>query len=177
MTDNKLPVGIYLLFLPVAYISYLFHEFGHWTAGELLGNRMVYSLNYVWPVSGQYHLASHGLYVSMGGPAFTLILSFLCLMIIEHYGTLYLYPFVFFQAFMRTFALLFGGFSTQDEARIASILRIGPYTVAILVFLLLFAMTARASHRLNISPRINSYLLVVSTLCQLMVIGTYTMLP
>ncbi len=175
MTEKKLPTGIYLLFLPVSYISYLFHEFGHWTIGEILGNRMAYSLNYVWPVSGQYLFPSHSLYVSMGGPGFTLLLSFLCLMIIEHDGSLYLYPFVFFQAFMRTFALLFGGFSTQDEARIASLLGIGPYTVAILVMLLLFAMTARASHRLNISPRINSYLLVVSTLCQLLVIGTYSL--
>jgi hypothetical protein len=43
---------LYLLFIPVAYVSYLFHEFGHWIVGEILGNDMVYSLNFVWAKSG-----------------------------------------------------------------------------------------------------------------------------
>lgn len=29
---------IVLLFIPVAFITYLFHEFGHWVVGEILGN-------------------------------------------------------------------------------------------------------------------------------------------
>ncbi len=47
--DSRKPIDarLLLLFIPVAYFSYLFHEFGHWSVGELLGNRMEYSLNYV----------------------------------------------------------------------------------------------------------------------------------
>ena len=41
-----------LLFILAAYFSYLFHEFGHWTIGEILGNKMVLNLNYTWPKSG-----------------------------------------------------------------------------------------------------------------------------
>jgi hypothetical protein len=101
--DKKTFIRICLLFIPVAYLSYLFHEFGHWVIGELLGNKMVYSLNYVWPEKGQYISESHNLYVSIGGPAFTILLSILFLLIIEKYRTIYAYPFVFFQMFMRFF--------------------------------------------------------------------------
>ena len=52
--DKKFLVRLYLLFIPIAYISYLFHEFGHWIVGEILGNDMIYSLNYVWPRDGHY---------------------------------------------------------------------------------------------------------------------------
>ncbi len=56
ITDDKgrIDVRFFLLFIPVAYCSYLFHEFGHWSVGEFLGNRMSYSLDYVWPTDGHY---------------------------------------------------------------------------------------------------------------------------
>jgi hypothetical protein len=115
--EDKLSLKFMLLFIPVAYISYLFHEFGHWIIGEVLGNNMVYSLNYVWPQSGYFIDVSHALYSSIGGPAFTILLSLFFLLIIEKYKTMYAYPFVFFQMFCRFFALVFGGFGQQDEAK------------------------------------------------------------
>jgi hypothetical protein len=171
--DKKTFIRICLLFIPVAYLSYLFHEFGHWVIGELLGNKMVYSLNYVWPEKGQYISESHNLYVSIGGPAFTILLSILFLLIIEKYRTIYAYPFVFFQMFMRFFALVFGGFCKQDEARISLILGFEPYTIAIIVLTLLLLMVLRASYSLKINLKINGYLYAMSTLSQLLVIGTY----
>jgi len=74
---SKLSLKFILLFIPVAYASYLFHEFGHWIIGEVLGNNMVYSLNNVWPQSGHFIDASHKVYSSIGGPAFTILLSLL----------------------------------------------------------------------------------------------------
>lgn len=67
-----------LLFVPVGFISYLFHEFGHWIIGEILGNDMAYSLNWVWPKSGHYVCAGHGLYVISFFPLF-LTIFFPCL--------------------------------------------------------------------------------------------------
>ena len=164
-----------LLFIPVAYVSYLFHEFGHWIVGEALGNNMVYTLNNVWPQSGRYIGASHEVYVSSGGPAFTILLSLLFLLIIEKYKTMYAYPFVFFQMFIRFFSLVFGVFEQQDEARISAILGLGAYTIAIIVFLILFLMVLRASYLLRINLKNNSYIFTMSTLCDLLVIGTYRM--
>jgi hypothetical protein len=174
--ENKLSLKFMLLFIPVAYTSYLFHEFGHWIVGEILGNNMVYSLNNVWPQSGHYIDASHEVYVSSGGPAFTILLSLFFLLIIEKYKIMYAYPFVFFQWFIRFFALVFGGFGQQDEARISAILGLGAYTIAIIVLLILFLIVLRASYLLRINLKKNSYILTMSTLCDLLVIGTYRMI-
>ncbi len=114
--ENKLSWKFMLLFIPVAYASYLFHEFGHWIIGEALGNNMLYSLNNVTPQSGHYIGASDEVLVSIGGPAFTILLSLFFLLIIEKYKTMYAYPVVFFQMFCRFFSLVFGGFGLQDEA-------------------------------------------------------------
>jgi hypothetical protein len=163
-TENKLSLKFVLLFIPVAYASYLFHEFGHWIIGEIFGNKMIFSLNLVWPQNGHYIDASNDLYVTSGGPAFTILLSLIFLLIIEKYKTMYAYPFVFFQMFFRFFALVFGGFEQQDEARISAILQLGTYSVAIIVLLLLFLILLRASYLLRINMKKNSYILTMTTL-------------
>jgi hypothetical protein len=172
-TENKIDLKLILLFIPVAYISYLFHEFGHWIVGEILGNNMAYSLNYVWPKNGHYIEVSHDLYVSIGGPAFTILQSIIFLMILGKYRTIYIYPFIFFPMFMRFFSIVFGGFIKQDESRISAILEIGTYTVAIMVLLILFLMVWRASHILRINLKNNAYFFTIGTVCQLLVICTY----
>jgi hypothetical protein len=146
---------------------------GHWLVGEILGNDMVFSLNYVWPSSGSYMDPRHNLFVSIGGPAFTILLSLLFLFPIEKFKTGYAYPVVFFQFFMRFFSILFGGFDKQDEARISAIAGLGTYTVAIAVVGMLLLIVWRASHLLGYSLKDNSYFLTISTVCQLLVIGTY----
>ena len=171
--ENKVPQIIYYLFIPVAFISYLFHEFGHWFVGEILGNDMIYSLNYVWPKAGKYINESHNLYVSIGGPAFTILLAITSLVIIEKYQSIYAYPVVFFQFTLRFFSLVFGGFSQQDEARISRLMNVGTYTIGIIVLIVLLLLVVRASYRLKIDSKNNGYLFAVSILCQLAVIATY----
>jgi len=174
MTVDKKSLGkLYVLFIPVAYISYLFHEFGHWLIGETLGNDMIYSLNYVYPKGGHYINESHNLYVSIGGPAFTILLAIVSLLIIERYTIIYAYPVLFFQMVNRFFSLVFGGFSKQDEARISSIMGLGTYTVGIIILIILFLLVLRASHKLKIDLKNNSNFFSISILCQLMVIATY----
>ncbi len=174
--QKQTDIKFFLLFIPVAYFSYMFHEFGHWTVGEILGNRMVYSLNYVWPIDGRYVLESHNLYVSIGGPAFSILQSVVALLLIEKSRTLYAYPFAFFPMFNRFFSILLGGFAKQDEARIALLLDTWDYLVAVVVLGILLAITIRCSYRLGIHRTMNSYIFTVSTACQLLVIGTYEVL-
>jgi hypothetical protein len=173
IVDKKTLIKIYLLFIPVAYISYLFHEFGHWIIGETLGNDMIYSLNYVWPKVGHYINESHNLYVSIGGPAFTILLAMASLLILEKYSTMYAYPVLFFQFVLRFFSLVFTGFSQQDEARISSIIGLGTYTVGIVVIIILLLIVIRASYKLKIDLKHNGYFFTVSILSQLLVIATY----
>jgi len=174
--QHTIDLKFILLFIAAAYGTYLFHEFGHWIVGELLGNDMAYSLNYVWPKNGSYIDASHDLYTSMGGPAFTIFQAMVGLHIIEKYRDSYIYPFVFFPMFSRFFSLVFGGFEKQDEARISAILGVGTYTVAILVLFILILIVVRCSSNLKISLKNNGHIVVLSTLCQLLVIGTYELI-
>ncbi len=171
--DKKFLVRLYLLFIPIAYFSYLFHEFGHWIVGEILGNDMIYSLNYVWPREGHYLNESHNLYVSIGGPAFTVLLAAISLLILEKYSTMYAYPVLFFQFVCRFFSLVFGGFSKQDEARVSSIMGLGLYTVGIIILIILILIVIRASYKLKIDLKHNGYFFTVSILSQLLVIATY----
>jgi len=172
-SHKSIDVRFFLLFIPVAYFSYLFHEFGHWSVGEMLGNRMVYSMNLVWPKDGHYLQQSHDLYVSMGGPGFSVLQAVIALLIIERFGTLYAYPFAFIPMFNRFFSDLFGGFSNQDEARIAALMGTATYLVAIFVLLILLLIVIRCSYKLNMGAKANGYIVTASTVCQLLVIGTY----
>ena len=172
-SQRRLDLRFFLLFVPIAYFSYLFHESGHWSAGELLGNRMLYGLNAVSPRYGCYLHASDDLWVSLGGPAFSLLQAVLALWVVEKFRALYAYPFAFFPMFSRCFSDLFGGFARQDEARIAFLMGTGSYWVAIAVLGLLLLIVVRCSYRLNIKAKTNGYIVTVCTVCQLLVIGTY----
>lgn len=172
-TQRHIDIKFFLLFVPVAYGTYLFHEFGHWAVGELLGNRMAYSLNYVWPKDGHYLRESHALYTSIAGPAFTILQAMVALLVIERHKVLYAYPFVFFPMFNRSFSLVLGGLSRQDEARISLLLGTGTYLVPTIVLVILLSMVIRCSSTLGIGLRTNGLIVTVSTMCQLLVIGTY----
>lgn len=165
-----------LLFILAAYFSSLFHEFGHWTIGEILGNKMMLNLNFTWPKSGYYLKSSDALYTLIGGPGFSILQAVAGLLIIMKYKNFYLYPFVFFPMYNRCFALTFGGFSRQDEAKISAIIGGGNYTFAILVILILILLVIKSSFILKIDIRKNSYIFVLSTLCQVLVIGTYNLM-
>jgi hypothetical protein len=164
----------FLLFIPAAYASYLFHEFGHWSVGEILGNRMVFSLNLVWPKNGHFLQASHALYSSIGGPGFSILQAALAWIVIEKFKTLYAYPFAFFPMFSRFFSDFLGGFEKQDEAGMAAMMGTWKYLPAVIVLAILLAIIIRCSYRLNLDARTNGYVLTASTIGQLLVIGTYT---
>jgi hypothetical protein len=175
--DKQKDFRFFLLLIPAAYLSYLFHELGHWSVGEILGNEMAYSLNYAWPKSGGYVHPNDGVLVSMGGPAFSIVQSLIALLIIEKYHTVNAYPFAFFPMFSRYFSLVLGGFEKQDEAQIAIMLGTWRYLVALIVLVTLTAIVARCSSRLGIALRKNMFVITGSAVCQLLVIGTYKLFP
>jgi len=38
LKESQIDWKVMIAFIPIAFFTYLFHEFGHWTFGELLGN-------------------------------------------------------------------------------------------------------------------------------------------
>ncbi len=171
LAESKINWKVALIFIPVAFLTYLFHEFGHWITGEILGNDMVLSLNNATARSGYYLDKSHDLYISIGGPVFTIIQAIIFSTLIEKSKSIYAYPFVFFAAFCRFFSIVFGGFNQQDEARISVMLETGKYTVAIFVILVLFLIVWRSSYLLKLNLKAIGYHTILSTLSILLVIG------
>jgi hypothetical protein len=171
LIESRINWKVALLFIPIAFVTYLFHEFGHWMVGEILGNDMVLSLNNAGPRNGNYIDKTHELYSSLGGPVIIILQAIIFSTIIEKTKSIYAYPFVFFAAFSRFFSIFFGGFSLQDEARISSLLNIGTYTVAIIVLLILFLIVLRSSYLLKLDMKATGYYTVLSTLSILVVIG------
>ena len=165
-------IRLILTLLLAAYASYLFHEFGHWLVGTLLGNEMAISLNGSWPESGNFLEESHSLYFSIGGPGFTILQAVIALLIIEKYKTLFAYPFLIFPLIMRVFSLTFGGFSVQDEAAISAMLGWGKFTVALVVCLILLALVWRGSRVLRLDSMAVGCFIFCSIVFNLMVIGT-----
>ena len=176
LMDKKVLLKLLLLFIPVAYGSFLFHEFGHWIVGGILGYDMRYSLNAVWPKAGNYTYEIHGLFVNIGGVVFTILLSIVGLLIIEKYQLIYMYPLVFYQMLMRLGTNVFASVSMQDEGKISTSLNLGTYTVSILVILLLFLIVLKASLKLKINLLHNGFFLAMGLLCQLIVVETSKML-
>jgi hypothetical protein len=166
----------FLLFIPVAFATYAWHEAGHWIIGECLGNAMTYALNNVSPQSGNYLHGSHALWVSIAGPAFSVLQAVVALLLIAWRGWPYAYPWAYFSTFNRAFALLLGGFGDQDEARISALIGGWPYAAALVVLGVLVAITVWCSCKLSIGLRTNLNAAVASTACQLLVIGTYRLL-
>jgi hypothetical protein len=170
-TKSRFNVLVFLLLIPASYITFLFHEFGHWIIGEFLGNDMIYSLNGV-RTTGGFLNSYDSLYVILGGPLFTIFQAIFFLIIIEKFKTIYAYPFVFFPVFMRFITLTLGRFSGQDEAKISTILNIGTYTIALIVLGILLITILRASYKLKIGLKHNSYFIAISTVCIFLVTET-----
>lgn len=171
LEDSGINLKIITLFVPVAFLTFLFHEFGHWIVGEALGNNMVISLNNSNALSGQYAGKNDHLWISMGGPAFSLLQAVVFLIVIELTRSSYAYPFLFFAGFSRFFSIIFGGFSAQDEARISSLLHTGPYCAAAIVMLLMVAMIWRSSFILKLNLKAIGYYSTLGTLGMILVIG------
>ena len=155
-----------------AFGSFLFHEYGHWLGGTLLGNEMVLTLNSAYPQNGYYLAEWHALYSLSGGPAFTLLQALIFWLVIEKFREFSAYPFLFFPFFSRIFSLLFGGFHKQDEAKISLLLNAGTYTVAVMVCMLLLFMVCRGSRLLKLNLQQNAGFFTMATIAELLVIRT-----
>ena len=72
LKESRINGKVALFLIPVAFFTYLFHEFGHWILGELSGNEMTLHLNNSAPQSGNFINDSSALWSAIGGPVFTI---------------------------------------------------------------------------------------------------------
>ena len=158
-------------FIPIAFFTYLFHEFGHWTFGELMGNHMTISLNNSAPKSGYFINDSHALWSAIGGPVFTIIQALVSLFFVWKTKSIYAYSIAFFAVFSRFFSIVFGGISLQDEARIASMLDMNKYLTVAIVLTILFLILWICQRILKLNMKALGYFTVLGILSVLIVIS------
>lgn len=66
LKESQITLRVILFIMSIVFFTYLFHEFGHWTFGELMGNDMTLSLNNSAPKSGYFNNDSHALWSAIG---------------------------------------------------------------------------------------------------------------
>jgi len=171
LKESQINWIVIISFIPIAFVTYLFHEFGHWIFGEFLGNDMTLSLNNSAPRSGYFINDSHALWSSIGGPAFTIIQSLIFLLITWITKSIYIYSIAFFAVFSRFFSIVFGGINLQDEARIASMLDMSQYLISAIVLVILFLILWRCNRIMKLNLKAVGYFTVLGTTAILIVIG------
>lgn len=145
---------ILLLFISV-FLSTILHELSHWSIGEILGNKMIATLNGTNPISGELKNEWNRNYITVAGPIFTILQAVLFYFLIIIYKNIDFYPFLFFPFFMRFAAGLANFLSPNDEGRLGLSFGIGLLTISIFVCSFLFFLIYKASKKLTISLKFN----------------------
>lgn len=176
LKESQINWKVMVIFIPIAFLTYLFHESGHWTLGELLGNNMTIALNNSAPRSGYFIKQSHAIWSAIGGPLFTIIQGLIFLFITWKTKSIIAYSFTFFAFFSRFFSIVFGGFDLQDEARIALMLGWNKYLVAIITLSILFVIIWKCGQILKLNLKAVGYFFVLGVGAILLVIGVNELL-
>ncbi len=171
LKESQIDLKIVILFIPIAFGSYLFHEFGHWTFGELLGNEMTLSLNNSAPQSGEFINESSALWSAIGGPFFTIIQGLIFLIIIWKTKSRIAYSIAFFAVFLRFFSIIFGGINLQDEARISLMLGLNKYLIPAIVLSILLLILWRCNQIMKFNLKTTGYYAVLGVFAIQIVIG------
>jgi hypothetical protein len=171
LKESQIDWKVIIAFIPIAFFTYLFHEFGHWTLGELFGNEMTLSLNNSSPQNGHFIDDSDALWSAIGGPVFTILQGLVFLLLTWLTKSIYAYSITFFAVFSRFFSILFGGINLQDEARIAEVLDLNKYFVAAITLSILSLILWRSNRIMKLNNKAIGYFTVLGVFAILIVIG------
>ncbi len=127
-----------LVTLAAVIVSWLIHEFAHWSTGELLGNEMVMTLNTSYPKAGIYLEDWHGTIISAAGPIITLIQAIIFYFLLKKGAGKFLFPFLLTCLYMRSVAGVINFINLNDEGRISRDLGLGSFTLPFIIFGILF---------------------------------------
>jgi len=146
----------YILVTGIAVlVSWLLHEFAHWTIGNILGYKMTMSLNKTFPVNGAFNSDADYQLISAAGPAITLLQAFLIFLLMKKQGPILLYPFLLTCFYMRLFATVISFRRPNDEARISNSLNIGNFTLPLIVTAVLFFLVYKTSVANKLTTQFN----------------------
>jgi hypothetical protein len=171
LKESQIDWKVIIAFIPIAFFTYLFHEFGHWTFGELSGNDMILNLNNSAPQNGQFINDSDALWSAIGGPVFTILQGSIFLLLTWLTKSIFAYSITFFAVFSRFYSIILGGLNLQDEARIAAMLDWNKYLVATIVLTILFLILWRSNRIMKLNKKAIGYFTFLGVFAILIVIG------
>lgn len=131
----------YILISGIAVLlTFVLHEFAHWLMGEFLRNEMTMTLNSSFPSIGRYHYPPDATLVEAAGPVATLLQATLFFALLYRVNNVFFYPFLLTPLYMRLLAGVMNIVNLNDEGKVSADLRIGTFTLSLLVCLLLYGM-------------------------------------
>ncbi len=148
MNDQKITLQFIAGLIIVVFITWFIHEFAHWLTSEYLGYETIMCLNITSTVAGQNPTELHNNITSAAGPVITIIQGFIS------YGLLkfrkwnkYVYAFLFTAFFMRFLAGIMNVIMLNDEGRISAYLKLGAFTLPVMVSGILFYMVYKIARK------------------------------
>lgn len=148
MNDQKITLQFIAGLIIVVFITWFIHEFAHWLTSEYLGYETIMRLNSTSTVAGQNPTELHNNITSAAGPVITIIQGFIS------YGLLkfrkwnkYVYAFLFTAFFMRFLAGIMNVIMLNDEGRISAYLKLGAFTLPVMVSGILFYMVYKIARK------------------------------
>lgn len=171
MQEIKIDISYIGLVLFSVLFTWELHEFAHWLTGEVLGNKMVMTLNSGYPINKEYLEVWHGYAIDLAGPLITFFQAFLVYFLIKRGASLNLFPFLFCCLYMRALAGFMNIINLNDEGRLSKVLGLGVFTLPIIISIILFYWNYKIIKTHRIKSRI-----VVVTLILIMVFSSLLIL-
>jgi len=153
MTDKDYVLRQILITIVTVFITWEFHEFSHWLAGVLLGNKMTMTLNTAYPTNRKYNEEWNSTIVDSAGPLVTLLQAILSYALIKKYAMRFLFPSLLTCLYMRTLAAALTVINPNDEARISKTFGLGPWLLPITMVGILFYLTFDIAKTKEITKR------------------------
>lgn len=146
MNDQKITLKFIASTIIVVFLTFFIHEFAHWLTSEYLGYETIMRLNGVSPVPGQHSTDLHNIITSAAGPVITIIQGLLAFAFLKfRQWNKYVYAFLFTALFMRSLAGIMNFIMLNDEGRISEYLKLGTFTLPLIVSGILFYMVFKTT--------------------------------
>ena len=165
---------IVYIFLAVL-ITMIFHEFGHYLTGNLLGNSMEMDLNGTRPVHGEFIEEWHLPVVAIFGTIFTLFQAFLFWILLNVYQTKNLYPFLFFPFIYRVVPYIISliqpeRLGRQDKVQFAQYFNFNPWLIIIPVLIVFYILVYTGGKIIDINYKQIGFYTVTSIISAILII-------
>lgn len=156
--------------------SFLIHEQGHYLMGTALGFDMWFNLNSAGTLDEPGPTAFQQTFITMAGPAITIVQALIASLLIKHRAHLWIYAFVITAFWQRTYAFATSmAISHNDEARIAVMYELPVWSIHSVTsgILLFFAIWAARKAKAGVIANLISYLVITLGMLAV-VLGTQT---